>query len=82
MLRDVNAKILTAFKDYPLKRRAIFALSSCILLLVVTLNWRFETAKTIAICAFVVACLFDKNGKAFLFFLGIMIGDLLLYAST
>jgi hypothetical protein len=80
MFRGIKAKIAAAVKRYPLKRRATFALSTCISLLIVTINWPFEPAKTISICAPTVACLFDIRGKWFMFFTGIAIGNLLLYA--
>jgi hypothetical protein len=72
-------KISSAVQGYPFKRRALSALTTCAALLIVTLNWKFEPAKTISICAFSVACLFDRKGKWFMFFWGIGIGDLLLY---
>jgi hypothetical protein len=61
------------------KKRAIFALTMCIMLTVVTLDWRFEAAKVIAMCATVTACVFDRKGKWFWFLCGIALGDLLLY---
>jgi hypothetical protein len=81
MFRDIKAKITAAVKCYPLKKRAIKALSNCVLLLVVTITWRFEPAKTIAICAYTIGWLFDLRGKWSMLFFGIGIGDLLLYAT-
>lgn len=82
MFRDIKSKVAAAVKCYPLKRRAIFALSTCISLLIVTINWQFEPAKTIGIGAFTVACIFDIRGKWFMFFAGIGTGVLLLYSAT
>jgi hypothetical protein len=82
VLQDIKHRISSIVEGYPLKRRAVFALSTCAVLLVTTLNWKFEPAKTISICASVVACLFDSKGKWFMFFFGIVIGSLLLDVST
>jgi hypothetical protein len=79
MFRGIKAKIAAAVKCYPFKRRAIFASSICISLVVGTISWQFEPAKLIVICAFVTASLFDIRGKWFMFLTGIGIGDLLLY---
>ena len=74
-------RISLAVQGYPFNRRVLSAVSACVVLLVVTLNWKFEPAKTIAVCAVSVACLFDRKGKWFWFSWGIGIGDLLLYLS-
>jgi hypothetical protein len=80
MLQGIKNSVAAATKVYPLKRRAAFALSICISLLLGTISWRFEPAKSIVICASTAACFFDIRGKWFMFFTGIGIGDLLLYA--
>jgi hypothetical protein len=72
-------KIAEFVKGYPLKRRALFALTTCAVLCVATMNWRLEAAKVIEIGAFTAACLFDLKGKWSMFFWGIAVGDTLLY---
>lgn len=79
MLQGIKNMVAAATKSYPLRRRAAFALSICISLLLGTISWRFEPAKVIAICAFTAACFFDIRGKWFMFFTGIGVGDMLLY---
>ena len=81
VFRGIKSKIAAAVECYPFRRHAILALSTCISLLIVTMNWPFEPAKSIAICAFTVGCLFDLRGKWPMLFFGIGIGDLLLYAT-
>lgn len=66
-------------KAYPIKRRIISASMTLAVLLVATITWHYEPAKVIAISAFTVARLFDLKGKWCLLFLGIGIGDMLLY---
>ena len=80
MPQDIKSQTSTV-RGYPLKRRVFFTLSTCIALLIATLNWKFEPAKIISICAFSVACLFDLRGRWSMLFWGIGIGDLLLYVS-
>jgi hypothetical protein len=73
--------ISSAAQGYPFKTRVVFAFTTCLALLISTLNWKFEPSKTIAICSFTVACFFDRKGKWWMLFLGIGIGDLMLYVS-
>ena len=49
MLRGIKAKIAAGFKSYPLKKRATFALIGCMMLLVISIKWPFEPAKTFSI---------------------------------
>ncbi len=72
-------KIAEVVKGYPLKRRALFTLMTFLALLFATMNWQFEAAKVISLGAFTAACLFDPRGKWCMFFVGIGVGDLLLY---
>jgi hypothetical protein len=81
MSQGMKDQMPSIVRSYPIKKRAIFALSTCAALLLATLNWKFEPAKTIAICAIVVGCLFDIRGRWSMLFFGIGIGDLLLYVS-
>ncbi len=76
---DILSQIADVAKKYPIKKRALFALSMFLMLSLGTIGWRFEPAKVIATCAAVIACFFDRNGKWFWFFVGIALGDLLLY---
>lgn len=77
----IGNQIFSSIKRYPLKKRVIFAASTCAVLLVGSMNWKFEPAKTIVISALSIACLFDLRGRWSMFFWGIGIGDLLLYLS-
>jgi hypothetical protein len=77
--QELMHKITEAVRSYPLKRRALFALTMCASLFIATMNWHFEPAKVIAICAATGACLFDLKGKWFMFLGGICVGDMLLY---
>ncbi len=79
MFQDIKPEFVETVRRYPLKMRAGFASSVCVSLLLGTINWKFEPAKTIVICAFTVACLFDIRGKWFMLFTGIGVGDLMLY---
>jgi hypothetical protein len=78
----IKDRISSAAQDYPFKRRVLSALTMCAVLLTVTWNWRFEPAKTIAICALTIACLFDRKGRWFMFFFGIAVGNMILYQSS
>jgi hypothetical protein len=80
MLEGIKKSVAAATKSYPFRRRAIFALSICIPILLGTISWRFEPAKIISICAFTFACFFDIRGRWFTLFMGIGVGDMLLYA--
>jgi len=77
--QDISLRIAVAVKRYPFKERAVSALLLCILLLVVTIKLPFEPVKIIALCAFTVSRLFDIKGRWFMFFVGVGMGDLLLY---
>jgi hypothetical protein len=79
MLRGIKAKIAAGFKSYPLKKRATFALIGCMMLLVISIKWPFEPAKTFSISAYSVGCWFDLKGRWSMFFFGIGTGVLLLY---
>jgi hypothetical protein len=87
VLRDIKFKIVAASKSYPFKMRVLSASLTCVLTLLVTVkNWHFDTLnrqfepwKTIAICAFTVAWLFEPKKRWNMFFLGVGIGDVLLY---
>lgn len=72
-------KIAEADKNFPVKRRIISALTMCALLLVVTVRWPFEPAKVIAIIAATVGRFFEIKGRWFMLFMGIVLGDMLLY---
>jgi hypothetical protein len=82
VLQNVQSGISDTFKGYPLKKRVVSALVTLGILLIVGLNWRFEPAKIIALAAFTVARLFDLRGRWSIFFHGIGVGDLLLYAAS
>jgi len=79
MFRNIKAKVTEAVKCYPFNRRISFTLSICISFLVATISWRFESAKAIALFAFGISGLFEFRSKWFMFFLGIALGDMLLY---
>jgi hypothetical protein len=79
MLQGITNMVAAATKSYPLRRRAAFALSISISLLLGTISWRFEPAKFIVICASTTACFFDIRGRWFTLFMGIGVGDMLLY---
>jgi len=81
VFQGIKDQISSTVQGYPFKRRAGLALETCVVLLVATLNWKFGLAMTISICSSSVAFLFDLKGKWFMFFLGIGIGNLLLYVS-
>jgi hypothetical protein len=72
--RELAVKIAAATQKYPLKKRALTVLSTGILLLVVTINWKFGPTKWIAICLVLVAYLFEPKGRGNMFFLGMGIG--------
>src|SRR5579863_6799425 len=78
MFHSIRNEIGDAFKGYPFRSRVIAALITLGMLLIVSLKWRFEWAKIIAIAAFTVARLFDLKGRWSIFFIGIGSGDLLL----
>jgi uncharacterized membrane protein len=77
--QGIRLRIAVAVKSYPFKDRAVSALLLCISLLVVSMKWLFEPAKIVALCAFTVSRLFDIKGRWFTFFMGIGVGDMLLY---
>ena len=79
MYQSIRFRIALAAKSYPFKERAVSALLLCISLLVVSVKWHFEPAKIIALCAFTVSRLFDIKGRWFTLFMGIGVGDMLLY---
>ena len=89
MLRDIKCKVIAASENYPIKMRLLSASLTCAVTLLITVkNWHFGTLnrqfepwKTIAICAFTVAWLFEPKKRWNLFFLGVGIGDVLLYLS-
>ena len=75
-------------KRYPLRDRAFYALLVFVTLLITTRrnmhfvfsDWRLDSWELIAICSFSVAQLFEPRERWFMLFLGIGIGDVLLYA--
>jgi hypothetical protein len=82
VLSKLQDKPGVAPNRYPMKRRVIGALTTVAALLIVTLNWRFDSAKVIAVSALTVARLFDPKGGWAIFFYGVGAGDLLLYAAS
>lgn len=69
-------------EGYPVKKRLWSVLLTLAGLLLATVIWPSEPAKIIAISAFTAARFFDLRGRWSLFFDGIGVGDLLLYAAS
>ena len=80
MYLEIRQRIGHAAGVYPLRDRLVSAVLLCLSLLLLTMKWHVEPVKAIAICAFTVSRLFDLKGRWFAFFVGLGIGDLLIYA--
>jgi hypothetical protein len=89
MYRDIKVKITAAANGYPLKKRAAAVLLTFFMLLATDItNWQFpppiwhlEPWRVIVLCAGSVAWLFEPWGRWNMLFLGIALGNLLLYVS-
>jgi hypothetical protein len=82
VLQSAQHNLSDIVRGYPLKRRAVSALTTLAILLIVGLNRHFDWAIAIAIAAFTTARLFDLKGRWSIFFYGLGVGDLLLYVAS